>query len=253
MLTSLPSVVRPPSYALLATEPFRAVMEFAANQVMDERALPRGDSHAVVVFPGLATSKLVTRPLLSFCDRLGYCSLDWGLGWNRGPQGDMDAWLDTLAARVLDLTAGHAAPISLVGWSLGGIYAREVAKRCAHRVRQVVTIGSPFAGLAEHTNVGWIYRLLNGSAAPNNEALRQRLLVPPPVPNTAIFSRGDGVVAWQTCLANNRTRQSENIEVAGSHCGMPWNPAVLRVLADRLAQAPGAWKPYLHRHAGGLQ
>lgn len=156
----------PPSYALLALEPVRAGWEFAQHQVMREAALPQGDRHAVVVFPGLATNGLVTRPLRSFCERLGYRCFDWGQGLNTGPKGEIDAWLDTLAQDVQARTAGHAAPISLIGWSLGGIYAREVAKRLRSRVRQVITIGTPVAGAAEHTNVGLVYRLLNGSTPP---------------------------------------------------------------------------------------
>ena len=243
------SPIRPPSYALLALEPVRAGWEFAQHQVMREAALPQGDRHAVVVFPGLATNGLVTRPLRSFCERLGYRCFDWGQGLNTGPKGEIDAWLDTLAQDVQARTAGHAAPISLIGWSLGGIYAREVAKRLRSRVRQVITIGTPVAGAAEHTNVGLVYRLLNGSMPPDDSKLIAELRTAPPVPTTSIYSRSDGVVAWQACRDMGRGRRSESIEIKGSHCGMPWNPAVLRVVADRLAQPLRAWRPYAHGDA----
>jgi hypothetical protein len=236
--------IRPPSYGLLALEPLRAALEYAGHGVMDEQDLPRGDGHPVVVFPGLATNEFVTRPLLSFCERLGYRSVDWGLGFNVGPKGEVEAWLDTLAANVQERTLEHGEPVSLVGWSLGGIYAREVAKRLAQRVRQVITIGTPFAGSAEHTNAGLIYRLLNGDKAPQEAELLQMLRTPPPVPTSSIYSRTDGVVAWQACLHGNAGPKAEAIEVEGSHCGMPWNPAVLRVVANRLAQPQGAWRPY---------
>ncbi|MFN9470316.1 alpha/beta fold hydrolase [Acidovorax sp.] len=240
------SPARPPSYALLVAEPVRAALEFAAYQVMSEQALPRGDRHAVVIFPGLATNGVVTRPLQSFCERLGYDCFDWGMGLNVGPQGDVQEWLAALAQRILNLTESHADPISLVGWSLGGIYAREVAKRVPTRVRQVVTIGTPFAGTAEHTNVGSLYRMLNGGVPPTDPDLCALLSAAPPVPTTSIYSRSDGVVAWQACVdrGHDNRRRVENIEVEGSHCGMPWNPAVLRVLADRLAQRPGTWRAY---------
>lgn len=253
MSAFLSSPTRPPSYVLLAAEPVRAALEYAAYQVMSEQALPRGDRHAVVIFPGLATNGHVTRPLQSFCERLGYDCFDWGMGLNVGPQGDVQQWLDTLTKRVLERTQGHAASVSLVGWSLGGIYAREVAKRVPTRVRQVVTIGSPFAGSAEHTNVGWLYRLLNGGVPPTDPDLCALLSAPPPVPTTSIYSRSDGVVAWQACVDDGRNRRRvENIEVEGSHCGMPWNPAVLRVLADRLAQRPGEWRAYEGQKDYGL-
>lgn len=240
------SPIRPPSYVLLALEPVRAALEFAGHQVMREAAVPKGDRHAVVIFPGLATNGTVTRPLQSFCERLGYRCFDWGQGLNTGPKGEIDGWLDALAQDVQERTCGHEAPISLVGWSLGGIYAREVAKRLRSRVRQVVTIGTPFAGAAEHTNVGLVYRLLNGSMPPDDPALLERLRTAPPVPATSIYSRSDGVVAWQACMDARRTGLSESIEIEGSHCGMPWNPSVLRVVADRLAQPLHAWRPYVH-------
>lgn len=210
-------------------------------------ALPRGDGHAVVIFPGLATNEHVTRPLHSFCRGLGYECYDWGMGLNIGPQGDVNLWLDELAQRIHQLTQSHRSPLSLVGWSLGGIYAREVSKRVPGRVRQVLTMGTPFAGSSESTNVGWLYRMLNGSIPPDDPDLCARLSSPPPVPTTAIYSRNDGVVAWQACLqevSHVDSPRAENIEIEGSHCGMPWNPAVLRVLADRLAQPLGAWRPY---------
>lgn len=244
------SFIRRPSYALLALEPVRAALEFAGHKVMREVSLPRGDRHAVVVFPGLATNATVTRPLQSFCERLGYRCFDWGQGFNTGPKGEIEAWLDTLAQDVQARTAGHAAPISLVGWSLGGIYAREVAKRLRSRVRQVITIGTPFAGAAEHTNVGLVYRLVNGSMPPDDPALLEKLRKAPLVPTTSIYSRSDGVVAWQACRGMKRGGRAESIEIEGSHCGMPWNPAVLRVVADRLAQPLHAWRSYAPSGAG---
>ncbi|MES2609162.1 MAG: alpha/beta hydrolase [Pseudomonadota bacterium] len=249
MSLSSPSIRRP-SCALLALEPVRAALEYAGHKVMAETSLPRGDRHAVVVFPGLATNATVVRPLHLFCERLGYRCFDWGQGLNTGPKGEIEAWLDTLAQGVREQTAGHAAPISLVGWSLGGIYAREVAKRLRSRVRQVITIGTPFAAGAEHTNAGLVYRLLNGSMPPDDPALLETLRTAPPVPTTSIYSRSDGVVAWQACMDARRRARSESIEIQGSHCGMPWNPAVLRVVADRLAQPLRAWRPYAHSGAG---
>ena len=245
-VTLTASPICPPSRALLFAEPVRAALEFAAYQVMSEQALPRGDRHAVVIFPGLATNGVVTRPLQSFCERLGYDCYDWGMGLNVGPQGDVQQWLTALAQRILALTEAHPEPISLVGWSLGGIYAREVAKRVPTRVRQVVTIGTPFAGTAEHTNVGALYRMLNGGVPPTDPELCALLSSTPPVPTTSIYSRTDGVVAWQACVdeGHDDRRRVENVEVEGSHCGMPWNPSVLRVLADRLAQRPGNWRGY---------
>ena len=145
------------------------------------------------------------------------------------------------------LTAKRRETISLVGWSLGGIYAREVAKRLGGHVRQVVTIGTPLNGSSDQTRAGVVYRLLNGSQPEIDPALSERLRTAPSVPTTSIYTRTDGVVAWQACIQAGGGARTENIEVAGSHCGLGWNAQVFSVLADRLSQPPGAWKRYAPR------
>ncbi len=148
----------------------------------------------------------------------------------------MDHWLDELCEHVRWLTATHHQSVSLIGWSLGGFYARELAKRMPHRVRDVVTIGTPFAGATEHTNVGWVFRLLNSSAPAIDATLSARLREAPPVPTTSIYSRGDGIVAWQACRHDRPTPRVEDVEVHGSHCGMGWNPKIIKVISELLAQ-----------------
>ncbi|MCY7307945.1 MAG: alpha/beta hydrolase, partial [Rhodoferax sp.] len=122
---------------LLGFEPLRAVVEYVGMKLMDREYLPSGDGHAVVIFPGLASDRRATSPLKDLCEELGYTALDWGRGLNTGPKGDVHGWLDELAGGVAAMTRSHLKPISLIGWSLGGIYAREVAKRLAGRVRRV--------------------------------------------------------------------------------------------------------------------
>ena len=226
-------------------EPMRAVLEYASMRVMDKAALPRGDGHPVVLFPGLAADRRSTAPLQDFCESLGYTAYDWGRGFNTGPQGDVDVWIDELAQHIRELTRTHEQSMSLVGWSLGGIYAREVAKKLSGRVRQIITIGTPFAGTPEQTHVTWAYRLVNGQTPLVDEALMARLRTAPDVPNTSIFSRSDGVVAWQACIQEPTGDHTENIEVDGSHCGLGWNKDVLSIIADRLRQPENAWQ----RHA----
>lgn len=236
-----------PSLALLGMEPLRAALEYAGMRFMNRKSLPTGDGHAVVVFPGLASDERAVAPLCEFCAELGYTAYDWGRGYNIGPQGEIEPWLDDLAAHVDRLTARHDEPISLIGWSLGGIYAREVAKRIASRARQVITIGSPFAGEPKQTNVAKLYRWLNGSDPVVDDALRMRLCTAPDVPTTSIYSRSDGIVAWQACVQAGNHAHVENIEVDGSHCGMGWNANVLTIVADRLAQQPKLWQRYAQR------
>jgi hypothetical protein len=237
-----------PAWTLFGLEPLRAAIEYASMQWMDTGSLPAGDGHPVVLFPGLAADRHSIGPLRGLCERLGYETYDWGRGLNTGPQGDVEDWLDELARHVGERVEAHSEPVSLIGWSLGGIYAREVAKILGRRVRHVITIGTPFVGTLELVNVSWAYRLVNGHSPLLDEALMARLRTPPDVPTTSIFSRSDGVVAWQTCIQDDVGPHVENIEVEGSHCGLGWNPEVLSIIADRLSQSPDGWR----RHARSL-
>lgn len=238
-----------PSLSLLGSEPIRAAIEFVSYQFKAESEAAQGDGHAVVLFPGLGSNGTPLIPLRNHCRALGYQAVDWGRGFNRGPSGNVDVWLAELSDHVDDLIGGDHRSFSLIGWSLGGLYARELGKRLASRVRQVITIGTPFNGAAHHTHAGWLYSLLNGSAVKPEGELLSRLRTPPPVPTTSIYSRSDGVVAWQSCVHATPARRVEDIEVSGSHIGMGWNSAVLAVVADRLRQAPGKWRPYVESSA----
>jgi pimeloyl-ACP methyl ester carboxylesterase len=138
----------------------------------------------------------------------------------------------------------YGRKVSLVGWSLGGLYARQLAKMKPERVRSVITLGSPFAGSPRSTNAWRIYEIASGRRADEeDERFGGSLSVPPPVPTTAIFSRTDGICAWQVCM-EKASAKSESIEVESSHCGMGHHPAAVYAVADRLAQAEGQWKPF---------
>jgi predicted alpha/beta hydrolase family esterase len=234
-----------PSLALFGLEPFRAVIEYSRMCMMDWKKAPTGDGHPVVIFPGLGTNGTWAAPLKSYCRELGYAAQDWGRGLNRGPSGDVERWLDGLADDVSAMIGGTRQRCTLIGWSLGGIYAREMAKRLPKRVRQVITIGAPFAANSEQTNAGWLYRLLSGRRLEIDQTIAAKLRIPPPVPTTAIYSRSDGVVAWQAC--RETSTRSENVEVKSSHIGLVWNPTVLAVIADRLSQREGTWRPFAAR------
>lgn len=238
-----------PSLRLLGTEPLRAAMEYASYHIKGRRqafASPVGDSHPVIIFPGLASSGAAVAPLRRFCQSLGYTASDWGRGYNTGPGSDLTRWMAELADHTARLLEPHKAPATLIGWSLGGLYAREISKLLAPQIRQVITIGTPFNAKTDHTRVGWLYRLLSGTTADFDPALSRQLRTPPAVPTTSIYSRSDGIVAWETCRHASTAARVEDIEIQGSHIGMGWNPAVLKVVADRLAQTPEAWKPFVH-------
>ena len=232
-----------PSLGLLGMEPFRAMLELARLQLaMDGDARP-GDGHAVVLFPGLGADAGAMRPLAQRCKRLGYACFDWGRGTNAGPEGDATSWIHALGEDVDALTHGHDTGITLIGWSLGGLYAREVAKVLSHRVRQVITLGTPTINVGDATHAGWLFELLSGTPKKVPADYARQLRQPPPVPTTSIYSRSDGVVAWKACrIAPGPLAQ--NIEVGSSHLGLVWHPEVMRIVANRLAQAPGAWQPW---------
>jgi hypothetical protein len=129
--------------------------------------------------------------------------------------------------------------------AMNDVDAREIGKLMSPRVRQVITIGTPFNTVADHTNVGWLFRLLSGNSSALDPALSRRLRTPPPLRTTSIYSRSDGVVAWQTCLHAQRSSLVHDIEVGGSHIGLGWNRDVFAVVADRLGQQPGPWRRYV--------
>ena len=149
-----------PTLILLGAEPVRAAMEFLFHKLSYTRATKMGDGHPVVLFPGLGTDGAAVAPLREYCRSLGYAAFDWGRGFNTGPQGDLSDWLADLAAHVSRLLDGHEKPATLIGWSLGGLYARELGKLLSPRLRQVITIGTPFNAVADHTHAGLLFRLL---------------------------------------------------------------------------------------------
>jgi pimeloyl-ACP methyl ester carboxylesterase len=245
----------PPGLALLALE-LRAPWEFGAvlpAWPVLQRA-PLGDGHAVIVFPGLTAGDATTVPLRRYLDSRNYNTSGWGQGLNLGPrEGVLDA-----AKRQLEETAQRSgSKVSLVGWSLGGIYARELAKEMPDLVRCVVTLGTPFAGPHTSTNAWRIYQFASGRSI-ERETENYNLPVAPPVPTTSIFSRTDGVVAWRGSLQApaDHNPHTENIEVVASHFGIGLNPSAWWAVADRLGQqsAPGAgWQPFRRPSLPGLK
>ena len=201
-----------------------------------------GDGHPVVVYPGLGGGAFTTSHLRSFLKDSGFTAHDWGGGVNTGPEGIFDDWLGSLDDRVRELHRSHGRKVSLVGWSLGGVYAREIAKRCPDSVRQVITLGTPFASLGGGNHAGTVFKLLNRDRAHLPPELQTRLRERPPVPTTSVYSKTDGIVSWRGCI-EKKTERSESVEVSASHLGMVTHPQVLRVIVDRLSQPEGQWRP----------
>ena len=236
-----------PSLALLATEPLRAFLDHISAR-LGQAQLVEGDGHPVVVYPGLGAGAYSTAQLRSHLEKCKLQAHDWELGVNTGPEGDFDDWLDPLAARVAALHAAHGRRVSLVGWSLGGVYAREIAKRAPQAVRQVVTLATPFNAMGDANHAGTIFKLLGGDTSRLTAELQQRLRQRPPVPTTSIYSESDGLVCWRGCLEKPGP-DVENIAVNASHLGMTSHPDVLRIVAERLAQPEGKWRAFGRRRA----
>ncbi len=239
----------PPSKVLAATELPRALFElgtlpFSMPLLMQA---PRGDGHSVLVLPGFVTTDTSTRPLRSFLASLGYQTHGWNLGRNLGPKA-IGSDGERLVARLDEIVAQSHGPVSLIGWSLGGVMARQLSRRRPECVRQIITLGSPITGDPRATNAWRAYEMMSGQkikSASTQELLRESKLAPP-VPSTAIYSKRDGIVAWRSCL-EPETDRTDNIEVYGSHCGLGVNPVVLYAIADRLAQAENEWRPFSRR------
>ena len=201
---------------------------------------PKGDGHPVLVLPGFLASGSSTFPLRHLLKRVGYQGHRWKLGRNLGPP---RVALEHVMERMQELRERYGSKVSLIGWSLGGVYARELAWMSPDDVRQVITLGTPFRH-HHSTAVTQLYHTINGPHSDHvDPAILNRAELPPPVPSTSIYTRSDGVVPWQSSLDNDAP-ETENIRVYGSHCGLGHNPSALWAILDRLALPEGDWRPF---------
>ena len=234
---------RPPSDWHALTEAPRAIFEFASFLALRPMLsfLPRGDGHPVLVLPGFLASDTSTIPMRNLLIELGYDAVGWDLGRNVQITPTrvkaMGACLNALHQRT-------GRKVSIIGWSLGGLLARELAKLHPDAVRQVISLGSPLSGDRGISKVSKIFEALNGTV-PEVQRRGQfiDLETPPPVPSTSVFTKTDGVVHWRGSLQPEGPER-ENVEVLASHIGLGVNPTVMWVIANRLAQTEGAWAPF---------
>ena len=234
--------LRPPGLGLLLAEA-RGIFEFNASLLLSPLLMraPRGDGHPVLTLPGFLASDLSMAPMRRYLQELGYDSQAWRMGRNVGGITRMRA---ALRDRLAEIHGSSGRKVSIVGWSLGGVYARDLALQVPEMVRYVITLGSPFANDVRATNATRLYEALSGEGIEDNSELRQAIAGDLPVPATSIYSRSDGIVNWRTCLLRP-SDTAENIEVyLASHVGLGVNPAALWAVADRLAQGEGQFRQF---------
>ncbi|MEM7218615.1 MAG: hypothetical protein AAF515_09640 [Pseudomonadota bacterium] len=213
----------------------RAVLEFSSllPALPGLLTLPRGDGRPVLTLPGFGADDASTWPLRQFLAGLGYRPMPWGLGINDDPE--------VMAQRLLERLPSMRAtdePITVIGWSLGGIVARLIALHEPSMVREVITMGTPVEGGPKYTSIGGLYARGRGIDLDDFEAhvhsVNSRRIE---APITVIFSRTDGVVGWRAAI-DRYNPQAKHVEVQGSHIGLGANPCVYRIIARTLAGLP---------------
>ncbi|MDO7843308.1 esterase/lipase family protein [Sphingomonas immobilis] len=229
------TALSPPSKWLWAAEFPRGLFglaEFAASQTR-LRAAPRGDGRPVMILPGLMTTDRSNTFLRQYLTRLGYRVEGWGLGRNIGARvvgGDAER----LMARIREVHERTGEPVTLIGVSLGGIMARIAAHRLPGVVREVITVSAPYAGSPRATNVWRSFEFFTGEKIDDAKVQGQAALaaMPLPVPETAIWSRSDGLVNGTICRASG----ARAIEVRSSHVGVQWRRDVMLAIAGVLGE-----------------
>jgi pimeloyl-ACP methyl ester carboxylesterase len=191
--------------------------------------LPTANPQTVMILPGFATHPVRMRYLARQLETAGHRTKRWGQGFNWGPD---EARFDQLEARLVDLHSRHGQPVVLLGWSLGGLFARELAKRHPQTVAKVITMGSPFSGSPRANNVWRAYQFITGHRvdAPPIEA---QLAVKPPVETNALWSANDGVIAPR-CAAGRPGERDRAIAVRCTHLGFTYDPQVIQTLLNEL-------------------
>jgi pimeloyl-ACP methyl ester carboxylesterase len=234
--------LRPPSLFLMLAEA-RSVLELNTSLLLSPLLMraPKGDGHPVLTLPGFLASDLSMAPMRRYLKELGYDTNAWNMGRNFGGVASKRGALRDLLTQIHETTGRK---ISIVGWSLGGIYARDLALQLPGIVRSVITLGSPFANDITATNATRLYEALSGEGINDNPEIREAIAGDLQVPATSIYSRTDGIVNWRTSLLRP-SDTAENIEVhLASHIGLGVNPAALWAVADRLAQAEGEFRQF---------
>jgi hypothetical protein len=195
---------------------------------------PRGHGEPVILLPGFGASDASNAALNALLRYLGYRVHGWGLGLNKG---NVEALLPKVEDRVRTICDHAGMPVRLVGWSLGGVLAREVARDAPDLVDRVITMGTPVVGGPKYTRVGATYRAAGFDVDEIERKIEARYDVPIRVPVTAIYCKADGIVDWRACI-DHRTPDVEHVEVRATHFSLGFDPKVLEIVAETLAVRP---------------
>jgi pimeloyl-ACP methyl ester carboxylesterase len=209
----------------LPIDALRWVPEFVSSR-------PRRARHpaTVLLLPGFGTGPRAMHVLEAYLRGCGHRVRDWGLGHNTG---DAQRLRIALEPTVRALVERHGEPVSLVGWSLGGFIAREYARERPDEVRAVVTLGTPVIGGPRYTATARRYRAQGHDLDEIERAVMKRYETPLEVPVTAIYSKRDGIVAWQACI-DRWSPRVRHVEVEETHLGLVFSPRVRAIVAKSL-------------------
>jgi hypothetical protein len=215
------------------------------NWQIIKNATPHGNGEPVLLLPGLAAHDVHMTLLHKFLTDKGYTTYKWDNGINTGPN---EQTVKHLADRLNDIHEEHDEKVKIIGHSLGGVYARELARAYPDKVQQAITLGSPFGIGNDIEMVRPLVKKLFDFLNPKSEVLNpgenpEQMLIPPPVPTTSVYSRSDGVVHWKASI-NPAHKKAENIEAYASHIGLIANPVSFLIIGDRLSKCCKTWKPF---------
>ena len=225
--------MKPPNLLLALSDAPRALTDAVFLKIaapLLRKLPPTQQRQSVMVLPGFLGDDRGNRPLIEFLQYLGHNAVGWGQGRNMGTQSFDEERLREAMEPLIESGNGK---IALIGHSLGGIYAREIARAEPNRIEQVITLGSPFGrGRQNASHANRLYQRLN--PLPDERDNEDLLATPPPVPTTAIYTKADGVVNWRTSLQAGGNHHVHNIEVLGSHIGLNVNAAEWYWIAKKL-------------------
>lgn len=237
--TMQPPQFKQPKFLSILLES-RAPFEFAslAWNINTLKNVPKGHGRIVLLIPGYMADDHSMRPLGYYLSHIGYNVHYAELGRN---QGDVEQDIVRLQSRVSALSAElHDEPITLIGWSLGGVLAREATRLMPITVEEVITLGTPIVGGPKFTALGKRYvkqKKIDIDALELD--IHQRNMIGFKQPVTSIYSKTDGVVSWQASI-DCYNKQAKNVEVSGSHLGLGVNPDVWKLIAYTLAEPKAA-------------